>query len=104
MPEPRALEAARSSLAQQQIPLLQTQEVKRCHIYLPETPRPMGAVFYRGQFYSYVRFFPSVEGMERAALRLRERSHTVLVTSSTKGFVLWAMEPEARLARRSAKA
>lgn len=74
--------------------------VKRVHVHLPDTPTPTSAIFYNEQFYAYVKFFPNLQAAERAVERLTMRGNSVVLTRITKGFVLWVLEPEARLVER----
>jgi hypothetical protein len=74
--------------------------VKRCHIQLPDMPKPMSAIYYQGCFYSYVRFFTSLEAAQRAANRLVARGNAVVFTQVVKGLVLWVLEAEAQLASK----
>jgi hypothetical protein len=76
--------------------ILEQKAVKRCHIYLPDTPKPVSAILYKGQFYSYVKFFPSSEAAQRAAERLILRGNPVILTRIAKGLVLWVLELEAQ--------
>lgn len=88
-------ESAATSLA-----ILDQRLVKRCHIQLPDMPNPMSAIFYQGCFYSYVRFFPSLETAQKAAGRLLTKGNAVVFTQVAKGLVLWVLEAEAQLASK----
>ncbi|MBD2462643.1 hypothetical protein H6G89_16505 [Oscillatoria sp. FACHB-1407] len=61
---------------------------------------PVGAIAYEGQYYAYVKFFPTVEAAQRGADRLIEKGNAVILTRIPKGLVLWVHEPEAKLARK----
>ncbi|MDX2098921.1 MAG: hypothetical protein SFW36_14185 [Leptolyngbyaceae cyanobacterium bins.59] len=78
--------------------LLEQKSVIRCHILLPDAPRPIGAIFYQGHFYSYIKFYESEEAALKGAGRLSERGDHVLLTRIPKGIVLWGLEPDAQLA------
>lgn len=80
--------------------LVEQRLVKGCHIYLPDTPKPMSAISYEGRFYSYVRFFADLASAQRAGERLVARGNTVVFTQVAKGFVLWVYEAEAQLASK----
>ncbi|MBW4518324.1 MAG: hypothetical protein KME16_01140 [Scytolyngbya sp. HA4215-MV1] len=87
---------------QEFVPIILRQKVvKRCHIWLPDTPRPVSAVFYSGQFYGYVKFFPTLESAKKGAGRLVERGNKVILTQASKGLVLWVLEQDARLVTKS---
>lgn len=79
---------------------LDPKAVKKCHIYLPGVPEPMGAIIYSNQYYGYVKFFPNLESAQRATERLQAKGNSVILTRVAKGLVLWVLEPEARLAIR----
>ena len=81
--------------------LLDQRAVKRCHILLPDTPKPTSAISYQGRFYGYVRFFLDLESAQRAADRLINRGNMVVFTQVARGFVLWVYEAEAQLATKS---
>ncbi|NJO43651.1 MAG: hypothetical protein HC769_03240 [Cyanobacteria bacterium CRU_2_1] len=77
-------------------PIFAQKLVDRCHVLLPDTPRPTSAICYEEQFYAYVRFFPNAEvGRQKAAL-MTKRGNTVILTRVPKGLVLWVLEPEAQ--------
>lgn len=80
--------------------ILDQRLVKRCHIQLPDMPKPMSAIYYQGYFYSYVRFFASLEAAQRAAMRLITKGNTVVFTQVAKGLVLWVLEAEAQVASK----
>ena len=96
------LTAALERADQEFAPLILRQKVvKCCHIWLPDVPRPVSAIFYSGKFYSYVRFFPSLEAAKRGAGRLVERGNKVILTQASKGLVLWVLEQDAQLVTKS---
>ncbi len=74
--------------------------VLKCHIVLPDTPRPMSAIFYGGHYYAYVRFYSAVEAAQRGAMRLLEKGNRIVLTRVPKGLVLWVLEPDAKLAKK----
>lgn len=80
--------------------ILRQKAVKSCHINLPDTPKPISAIFYSGKFYSYVKCFPSLELAKKGAMRLMERGNAVVLTQAPKGLVLWVMEQDAQLATK----
>lgn len=77
-------------------PIFAQKLVDRCHISIPDTPKPMSAVFYEGHYYSYVRFFPSVEIARQKAGLMTQRGNSVILTRVPKGLVLWVLEPDAK--------
>lgn len=80
--------------------ILQTKVFKTCHIYLPDMPKPVGAIAYQGYFYSYVKFFPTLEAAQRAYERLVSRGNRAVLTQVAKGLVLWVLELDAKPASR----
>lgn len=81
------------------IPIFSQKLVQRCHVVLPDTPKPTSAILYQGMYYAYVKFFPSVEVARHKAMLMMERGNIVLLTRVPKGLVMWVHEPEAQLAR-----
>lgn len=77
-------------------PIFSQKLVDRCHVILPDTPKPIGAIAYEGQYYVYVRCFPTVEIARRKAEMMSQRGNTVLLTRTPKGLVLWVLELDAR--------
>jgi len=72
---------------------------RSCHIVLSDTGERMPAIQFEGEYYS---FFRSVTDKQRAlelASKLQNRGHSAVVTKTPKGFVVWAYEPNARLAK-----
>ena len=74
--------------------------LRRCHVVLPDTPDPIGAIVYEGRFYAYVKFFPTADAAQRGAKRMMDKGNKILLTRVPKGLVLWVHEPEARLVRK----
>ncbi|QYO62668.1 hypothetical protein [Leptolyngbya sp. 7M] len=77
-------------------PIFSQKLVDRCHILLPDTPKPTSAIYYEGQYYAYVKFFPTVETARQKAALLAQRGNSVLLTRVPKGLVLWVYEPDAQ--------
>lgn len=82
-------------------PIFSQKLVDRCHILLPDTPRPTSAIYYEGRYYSYVKFFSTVETAREKAEILSRRGNQVLLTRVPKGLVLWVYEPDALPAKTS---
>jgi hypothetical protein len=72
--------------------------IKTCHIYLPDFPKPVGAIVHNNQFYSYVKFYPTLEAAQRGVERMIKLDNAVVLTQVPKGLVLWVLEPDAQLA------
>jgi hypothetical protein len=81
-------------------PIFSQKAVERCHILLPNMPTPLGAIHYEGEYYIFVRVFPTVEIAQHKAELMRQRGNSVLLTRIPKGLVLWVLEPDAELARQ----
>ncbi|QZZ19655.1 hypothetical protein J5X98_20320 [Leptothermofonsia sichuanensis E412] len=81
------------------VPVLAHKSVKTCHILLPGVAKPVGAIAYNNQFYSYVRFYPTLESAQQGAARMANRGNRVVLTFVPKGLVLWVFEPDAQPAR-----
>jgi hypothetical protein len=77
-------------------PIFSQKLMDRCHIVLPDTPEPTSAVQYEGEYYAYVKFFPTVEIARQKAELMTKRGNVVLLTRVAKGIVLWVQEPDAR--------
>lgn len=77
-------------------PIFVQKLVDCCHVLLPGTEKPTSAISYEGQFYTYVKFFPSVEAARQKAELLTRRGNAVILTRVPKGLVLWVLEPDAR--------
>lgn len=77
-------------------PIFSQKLVDRCHISLPDTPRPTSAIHYEGQYYAYVKFFQTVEVARQKAELLKQRGNQVLLTRVSKGVVLWVHEVDAQ--------
>jgi hypothetical protein len=84
------------SPAMEPTPIFSQKLVDRCHILLPDTSKPTSAIYYEGQYYAYVKFFPTVEIARQKAALLAQRGNLVLLTRVPKGLVLWVHEPEAQ--------
>ncbi|GAB4379370.1 MAG: hypothetical protein Kow00121_33410 [Elainellaceae cyanobacterium] len=77
-------------------PIFVQKLVDCCHVTLPDTTKPTSAICYEGQFYTYVKFFPTVEAARSKAELLIHRGNAVILTRVPKGLVLWVLEPDAR--------
>lgn len=86
----------RNQPAMEPTPIFAQKIVDRCHVTLPGTPKPTSAIFYEGQYYAYVRFFPTVETARQKAQLMSQRGNTVILTRVPKGLVLWVLEPDAQ--------
>jgi hypothetical protein len=81
-------------------PIFSQKLVDRCHVVLPDSPQPTSAIYYEGQYYAFVKFFPTVEIAQQKAALMTQRGNAVLLTRVAKGLVLWVHEPDAQLAQR----
>lgn len=77
-------------------PIFVQKLVDCCHVLLPGTTKPTSAICYDGQFYTYVKIFPTVEVARQKAELMTKRGNTVILTRVPKGLVLWVLEPEAK--------
>ncbi len=77
-------------------PVLNRKTVKTCHISLPDSTKPIGAIVYNNQLYSYVRFYTSADAAQRAVERMMKHGNKVVLTQVPKGLVLWVLEPDAQ--------
>lgn len=80
----------------QSLPVFAQKALDRCHVTLPDSTHPTGALIYEDQFYVYVRFFQDDDKAKRVALRLVQRGNEVILTRVRKGLVLWVLEPDAK--------
>lgn len=90
-----------NNLQMEPTPIFSQKLVDRCHVLLPGTSIPTSAIYYEGQYYAYVKFFPSVEIARQKATLMSQRGNTVLLTRVPKGLVLWVLEPDARPAKQA---
>lgn len=77
-------------------PIFAQKVVERCHVFLPDTPKPTSAVFYDGNYYAFVKCFPTVEAARQKADLMTQRGNTVILTRVPKGLVLWVLERDAK--------
>jgi hypothetical protein len=80
------------------LPILNRAAFRSCHIVLPDEPKPLSAVRYGNQFFSYFRAYTSIETVQKEAARLIARGDRVVLTQVRKGLVLWVLEADAKLA------
>lgn len=72
---------------------------RSCHIVLSDTGERVPAIQFENEYYS---FFRSVADKQRAlelGSKLQNRGHAAVITKTPKGFVIWAFETHARLAK-----
>lgn len=77
-------------------PIFAQKLVDRCHVHLPGESKPTSAICYDGQFYAYVKFFPTLEAARQKADLLIQRGNAALLTRVPTGLVLWVLEPDAQ--------
>ncbi|MGK7891598.1 MAG: hypothetical protein AB4042_19895 [Leptolyngbyaceae cyanobacterium] len=80
------------------IPTLPMKEVTRCHVQLPDMPKPVGAVIHHDSYYSYVMAYADEAAAHRGARRLKQKGNKVLLTTTPRRLILWVQEPEAQKA------
>jgi hypothetical protein len=78
------------------ITIPQQKTLKKCHIRVPDLDHPISAISYGGSFYSYFKFYSTLESAQRGAERLMVRGDIVVLTQVSRGLVLWVFEPDAR--------
>ncbi len=81
--------------------ILNLKNVGRCHITLPDDPKPIAAVIHNNRYYAYVKLFTDTDSAERAIARLQEKGNKVVLTQTRRGLVVWVLEPDAHLAIKS---
>lgn len=84
----------------EQIPIFAQKAVDRCHVNLPDTPKPTSAVCYEGQYYAFVKFFSNLDTARQKAELMAKRGNTVILTRVPKGLVLWVHEPDAQVVQK----
>lgn len=82
--------------AAESAPVFAQKLVDRCHVLLPNESTPTSAICYEGQFYAYVKFFPTLEAARQKAELVMKRGNAAILTRVPKGLVLWVLEPDAR--------
>ena len=78
------------------VPILPMRGMKRCHILLPDMPKPLGAIFHNNCYYSYVMAYTEEEAAHRGASRLTKKGNRVILTKVPRGLILWVAEPDAQ--------
>ena len=92
---------AQSNNSIEPTPIFVQKLVDRCHVLLPDTPKPTSAVIYDGHYYAFVKFFPSIEAARRKAALMTQRGNSVILTRVPKGLVLWVLELDAQPVEKS---
>jgi hypothetical protein len=92
---------SQSKVQSEPAPIFSQKLVERCHVMLPDSTKPIGAIAFEGQYYVYVKFFANAEAAQRGAARLVAKGNAVILTRAPKGLVLWVYEAEAVLATKS---
>ncbi len=84
--------------------LLSRSEYQTCHIRVPGAEKRYPAIFVDGDYFTLVKVFPDLESILAAKAKLdwsgdsRKGSasrHRTVITQVSKGYALWAWEPEA---------
>ena len=79
----------------QNLPIFAQKALDRCHVLLPDSTHPVGAIIYENRYYAYVKFFQDEEAAKRGGMRLVQKGNEVILTRVRKGLVLWVLEPDA---------
>lgn len=69
-----------------------------CHIRVPDVAQRLSAVYVDNQFYSFFKFVPNAQKALDVLVRLGKRDDQVALTSTKRGYVIWAYEPNASYA------
>lgn len=68
-----------------------------CHIRVPDLDHRLAAIAVEGQYYSFFKIVKDRSQALEVAARLARRGDQTTITSTTKGEVVWVLEPEATL-------
>jgi hypothetical protein len=74
-----------------------------CFIELPGEEKPVAAIEVIGKYYSYARFSPTEDKAFETTLRLLDKNRLSMITKIPKGYVVWMLEPEAKLSLQHEK-
>ena len=78
------------------LPTVPMPSLQRCHILVPDEPKPMGAVVYNAGYYSYVMAYTNEAAAQRGARRLLQKGNRVVLTTTPRRLILWVLEPDAK--------
>lgn len=67
-----------------------------CHIRVPDVDHRLPAIALDGKFYSFLKAFKDAKKALTVASRLGKREDEAAITLTSRGYVLWALEPQAR--------
>lgn len=73
------------------------QHYKTCRINVPHLKRSLFAIEVNGQYYSFLRAEPTEEKVLEVIAKLEPSLQKTVITKTDKGYVVWALEPEASL-------
>jgi hypothetical protein len=74
-----------------------------CFVEVPGEPKPVAAIEVIGKYYSYARFCPTEEKAFETTSRLLDKDRYSIITKIPKGYVVWMLEPEAKLSLQHEK-
>lgn len=83
-------------LARNQI-LESRQQYKTCRIKVPHLKRSLFAIEFNGKYYSFLRAEPTQEKVLEVIAKLEPSLQKTVITKTERGYVIWALEPEAYL-------
>lgn len=70
-------------------------QYRNCYISVADEDKPVAAIEFNGQFYSFFKTMPERARAEQIADRLLDKGHRVLMTLIPRGQAIWVYEPEA---------
>ena len=73
------------------------QHYKTCRINVPHLKRSLFAIEVNGQYYSFLRAEPTEEKVLEVIAKLEPSLQKTVITKTERGYVVWALEPEASL-------
>lgn len=75
--------------------LASRKQYRTCHIHLPDSPQKFPAIAFEGEYYGFFKAVPSRQKTLRVAECLQQKGEAIVITQTPKGYVLWALEPDA---------
>lgn len=71
-------------------------DYRACHIYLPDEPQRIAAIYFEGNYYSFFRVVQDHQKTLNLCQRLAAKGNQPIITTTHKGNGIWVLEPDAR--------
>lgn len=75
-------------------------QYKPCHINVPDLERPVPAISFGQEYYSFFRAVPNAEKTFEIIAKLSKIGENTVITKVPKAYIIWVLEPQGSLCQK----